>query len=215
MIGGLVLALGACGSTMDAVGDAAVPPDAGVDACVATPLLVGGMDPVAQGWTVVMLAPATITTGADFVELRTSTTGSTGGQLLLTRPLAPPFSLEIVLQVVATAPHNPLDAAAALLAAFTPPFGTSTERGQMAYLDAAALGWADDSQRAPAALTDGAYHTYVVTVDAATARVTLDGAPALDRRDFVPGDHIAIGDQTNEPKLDSTLRIRSVTQRCR
>jgi hypothetical protein len=219
VIGALVLV--GCGSKMDAGGDAAVVDaaviDAAPDACVPTALLVGGMDAAAQGWTVVMEPPATLTYGADYTELLTTTPsgGRTGGQLLLSRALAPPFALEIVMQVVASAPHNPLDASAAILGAFTAPFGSQTERSQMIYLDAAALGWADDTQRTPADLTDGRYHTYVVTVDGAAARVILDGYPALARADFGPGGTIAIGDQTNDARLDSTLRIRSVRQLCR
>lgn len=196
--------------------------DAGFDAATCpTPLLIGGTDITAQGWNTVMQAPATLTYGADHVQLQTTTTsgGSTSGQLLLVRPdaLMPgmPFRLEVVMQVEAVSPHNALDSGAAILGSFTPPFGNATDRSQMIYLDPAAVGWSDDTASHARSITDGAYHTYVLAVDAAgTATLTIDGTAALTRSGYTTTGTIAIGDQTNDPNVDATTRIRSVTLLC-
>jgi hypothetical protein len=110
-------------------------------------------------------------------------------------------------------PHNAFDSAAAILGAFTGPNGTVKEREQMIYLDDAQLGWADDTQAF--AVQNDQRHTYELSVDAAgVARVTVDGAPALMRSDFVVNGVLAIGDQTNDASVDSALRIFSVTKLC-
>lgn len=206
----------------DAATDAANGLDAAADAgCQPTVLLAGGSDVATQGWSVTMQGPATVSYGADYVRLETSTSSgaSTGGQLLLSLPGAVgvdvPFAIEIVMQVETVDTHNALDSGAAILASFTAPFGTGTQRAQMVYLDSAAIGWSDNSQSHAVAVTDGAYHTYVVSVDASqVATVTIDGATALTRNAFVTNGTIAIGDQTNDPNVDGAMRIRSVRKLC-
>lgn len=219
----LSAAAAGCGTDKHPAADAGLPADA--PACP-TMLLTGGTDVTAQGWSVVMRPPATLTDGTDYVELRTST--STGakvsGQLLLTYPgaveMGKPFKIQVVMLVEAVKPHNPLDSAAAILGAFTAQtgFGTTAERNQMIYLDAGKIGWADDSPAFPSfpfTVTDGAYHTYELSVDAGgAATVSVDGARALQRSGFTTSGAIAVGDQTNEPDIDSALRIRSVTRLC-
>ncbi|MBC7974725.1 MAG: hypothetical protein H7138_07030, partial [Myxococcales bacterium] len=126
-----------------------------------------------------------------------------------------PFKLSVELQVEAVNPHNLLDSGAAILGSFTSPFGTGTDRSQMIFLDSAAVGWSDDTQSAAFNVLDGAYHTYELSVDASrVARVTVDGAPALTRNNFTTNGTIALGDQTNDPNVDGTVRIRSVTLLC-
>lgn len=197
------------------------PPDAPPDASCERTLLVGGTDVTAQGWTIVTSGPATVSYGADYVELQTSTntTASTGGHLLLSYPGAvtagTAFKLEVEILLQSMTPHNQFDAPAAIMGAFTLPFGIPAERAEMIYLDAAALGWADDTQSYAAAISNGSYHTYVLSVDAANnATVTIDGTAALTRSPFTSNGTIAIGDQTNEPNVDGTMRIRSVRLLC-
>jgi hypothetical protein len=184
-------------------------------------LLTGGTDVTTQGWTIKQVAPATVTNAADYVQLQTSTTSGqqVGGQLLLTYanavPVDAPFKLQIVMSVQAVNAHNPLDSAAAILGGFTAPFGTGAERSQMIYVDSAAVGWADDSQTHAATSTDGQYHTYVLAVDALkTATLLVDGSALLARANYTTNGTIAVGDQTNDANVDSTLRIRSVTLLC-
>lgn len=211
----------ACGEVNEGPADAPGNADAAADAASCPkPLLAGGMMVEPQGWSVVSRAPAQLTYGPDYVRLETITTAgaSTGGQLLLSYPgalMAPPFRLEVVLLVERVDAHNQLDAGVGILGSFTPPFGAGNDRSQMIYLDAAKLGWADDAQSVPAAITNNAYHTVELAVDAgAVARVKLDGADALMRGGFTSNGAIAIGDQTNDAGVDGAIRIRSVTLLC-
>ncbi|RKH55881.1 hypothetical protein [Corallococcus llansteffanensis] len=185
------------------------------------PLLVGGTDIAAQGWATVAQAPNTLTYGADHVRLATSTNsgGRTSGQLLITRANAfdatKPFTLHVTMQVESANTHNSLDSGAAILGSFTSPFGNSTDRSQMIYLDSAAIGWADDTQAAAFSVTDGAYHVYELAVDAAkVATVSIDGVAKLTRNNFTATGTIAIGDQTNDPNVDGAVRIKSVERLC-
>jgi hypothetical protein len=185
------------------------------------PLLAGGEDITAQGWTTVSLTPNTLTYGADSVRLATSTNsgGRTSGQLLLTRAnsfdATKPFKLHVTIQVESVNTHNPLDSGAAIMGSFTPPAGATPDRSQMIYLDSAAIGWADNTQSAAFPVTDGAYHVYELAVDAAkVATVSIDGVAKLTRNNFTANGTIAIGDQTNDPNVDGAVRIKSVERLC-
>lgn len=186
------------------------------------PLLAGGDDITAQGWTTVAQTPSTLTYGADYVRLETSTNGggSTSGQLLITRASSfdgtKPFRIRVTMQVESVNTHNSFDSGAAIMGSFTSsPFGNGTDRSQMIYLDSAAIGWADDTQSAAFAVTDGAYHVYELAVDAAkVATVSIDGVAKLTRNDFTTNGTIAIGDQTNEANVDGAVRIMSVERIC-
>lgn len=196
--------------------------DAMIDAppCAPAVLFDGASAPAAQGWQVAQQEDATIAQGIDHVRLVTRAgNNGRGSQLVLYRPSTlptnEPFTVQVELQVEDVVPHNPLDAAAAILASFTPPFGSSVERAQMVYLDGGALGWADDTQTYAAAITNGNYHTYQLSVDAArTLRVAIDGTPALSREGFTTNGTLAVGDQTNDSNLESKLRLRKITRVC-
>jgi hypothetical protein len=216
-----VVAIAGCGSGKNpgASADSAV--DTGAAGCQPKILLVGGTDIAPQGWSTVMQAPASLTYGPDYVQLTTSTTTSAknGGQLLLTHASAvepgTPFKIQVEMQVESVSPHNPLDSAAAIMGSFTPQFGTTSERGQMIYLDGGAIGWADNAQSFTASVTNSVYHIYELSVGVdSVAHVSMDGVQALTRNGFVWNGVIALGDQTNEPNIDSVLRIRSVTKLC-
>lgn len=209
------------------VADAPVADAPVVDAAPDTPgcqpktLLAGGTDVMAQGWSLVMQSPAQLSNGPDYVKLQTQTSAGamTSGQLLLSYPGAveagKPFKLQIVMLVESVNPHNSFDSAAAIMGSFAGGAGTPTDRAEMIYVDAGAIGWADDTQAFNAPIANNAYHTYELSVDAsARASVTLDGTPALTRTGFTFNGAIAIGDQTNDASVDSVLRIRSVTRLC-
>jgi hypothetical protein len=224
----LPIAAAACGSVKSSAtdaspaGDAPAPDAPAPDAATCpTRLLTGGTDVASQGWSVVMQPPAMLTYGMDFVRLQTttSTNATISGQLLLNYPGAvesgKPFKIQVVMLVEAVNPHNQFDAGAAILGSFVPAFGTPAERSQMIYLDAAKIGWADDTQSFAVAVTNNAYHTYELAVDAGgDATVSVDGTQALTRNGFTTNGAIAVGDQTNDANVDSTLRIRSVTRLC-
>lgn len=216
------LLIAACDNTRPNID--APPVDTPVDdaACQPRTLLIGGTDVVAQGWTTVTQAPFTLSDGPDVTRLQTMTpaAASSGGQLLLSYPdaldVGLPFALEVVMQVEQVDPHNPLDSAAAIMGSFTAPFGLPGERAQMIYLDSDTIGWADDTQQFPVAVTDGAFHTFVLSVDgpSGNAKVSIDGVLALTKDSFDYNGTIAIGDQTNERNIDSSIRIKSVRLLC-
>lgn len=186
----------------------------------AIPLLVGGVDIAPQGWLTASQQPFSLTYDADYVRVAASTPSgaSTSGQLLIYLPnaydAAQPFTIRVEALVESVSPHNSFDSGAAILGAFTPNFGMPDERGQMVYLDGAAIGWADDSQSAANA-TLNEYHTYELSVDAEkVARVSVDGVAVLTRNNFVTNGTIAVGDQTNDANVDGAMRIRSVAKVC-
>jgi hypothetical protein len=74
----------------------------------------------------------------------------------------------------------------------------------------------DDTQSFDVNVLDGAYHTYELSVDAANvASVRIDGvSTTLTRNAFVFNGVFAVGDQTNDGNVDSSLRIRSVKKLC-
>jgi hypothetical protein len=219
-------ALAACGEVQTGSPDAppgldAAETDAPADAatCPKT-LLNGGAMVEPQGWTPIIQAPANLTYGPDYVRLDTSTVmgATTSGQLLLQYPGAlpqPPFRLQVVLLVERVNTHNQFDAGAAIMASFSGGFGNGTDRGQMIYLDAGRVGWADDMQSFTASITNNAFHTIELAVDASNvAQVKVDGIAALTRTGFATNGAIAIGDQTNDASVDGAIRIRSVTLLC-
>jgi hypothetical protein len=185
------------------------------------PLLVGGTDIVAQGWTTYMQAPNTLTYAEDYTRLATSTDSGarTSGQLLIakTNALDPtqPFKLRVTMQVESVSRHNQLDSGAAILGSITGSVGNPTDRAQMIYLDSAAIGWADDTQSSAFSMTDGAYHVYELAVNAdKVATVSVDGVAKLTRNNFTTNGTIAIGDQTNDANVDGAMRIKSVEKLC-
>lgn len=195
-------------------------PDASVDAVPCDPvILAGGTDVAAQGWGVTQQGAATISYVAGGTQLATSTGGSTGGQLLLTLPNAvqqgTAYTLQVELTLTAVNAHNSFDSAAAIMGSFTAPAGLPAERSQMIYLDANAIGWADNTQAFAVALADGNVHTIELAVDAAgAATVKVDSVAALTRAGFTTTGTIAIGDQTNDPNVDATMVIKSVKRLC-
>jgi len=183
-------------------------------------LLRPGVDLAQQGWLVLTQGPATLTNTVDEVSIVSTTTegASTGGQLLIYLPDAVPtdaaFSLQVVV-AVDRATHDALDAGAAILGGYLPPFGTSSERAQMVYLATNALGWGDDTGSFAGAAGNGLFHTYVLAVDAdGAATLTFDGQLALTRAGFVTNGTIALGDQSNDAGIDGQMRVKSVTLLC-
>lgn len=226
-VGWWLLAVGACGDPAtfaDAASIDGPPADAAVDgvetdACATRIVLEGGTDLEAQGWSVAQSGSAQLSVGATFTQLQTATVGTAGGHLLLylVDAVTPgtPFIVEVDLQVTAVAPHNQFDAAVAIMGSFTPTFGSGTERAQMIYIDSGGLGWADDTEGFTTTAVEGELHTYRLAVDAAgAATVSRDGQPALTRAGFVTNGTIAIGDQTNDTDVESTIQVRSVSLLC-
>ncbi|HEY0192441.1 MAG TPA: hypothetical protein VGC42_15080 [Kofleriaceae bacterium] len=205
--------------------DAAIdaPPDAPPDAACEKTLLVGGVDVAGQGWIIYQQQPEMITYGADYTQLTTSTTAmaSSGGQLLLARASSvavdQPFKLEVVMQVVAISSHadDTLDASAGILGSLTGQVGSSSDRAEMVSMYPDRIVWADDAATHAVNIVDGAFHTYVLAVDAKRqASLSLDGAVILTRASYVTNGTVAVGDQSNDAGLDATTRIKQVRLLC-
>lgn len=211
---------------VDAADIDAVPIDAPIDAieldaCAPQVLLAGGQDVAAQGWLMTQIQPSTLTLGTGETVITTTTPAgaNSGGQMMLYRPgtfvAGTPSTIDIVLRLDAVARHNQFDAAAAILVGFTPTAGQPAERGQMIYLDANAIGFADDTATHAVALLGGAPHTFRVRYDgAAGITVAVDGVAALTRTNLANVGTLAIGDQTNDRAVDATMRIERVTLLC-
>jgi hypothetical protein len=182
-------------------------------------LLVGGTDVTAQGWAIIQQPTATLTNGPDFVHLQTATPPgqpSSGGELLLNLPGAVdptmPFKIQVVMLVEQVNDHNQFDSAAAIMGTLS---NGVEDRQQMIYVDNDKIGWADDSESFAVTITNNEFHTFELSVDAsAVAHVSVDGVSALTRNGFLYNGAIAVGDQTNDPNVESALRIRSVTKLC-
>lgn len=209
-------------SSADAGQDAGEPDADLADApCMTRNVFLGGIAPEEQGWAVTSQPTANIGTfGPSITTLETQTGGGTsGGMLLISLPDAvepgEPFIVELDMRVLAVNPHNSFDGAAVLMGSYGGGAGVGDDRAQMLYVDADAIGWTDDTDSAPAAAIDGAFHTYVLAVDAAgNATVSRDGVELLSRVGFTTNGTIAFGDQTNDPNIESNLYIRSVSLLC-
>lgn len=183
-------------------------------------LLQPGTSVASQGWSMTGVGTRSLTDDGGVITLTTSTVSNTGGQQLLYRRIAPsggPFTLRVEWRVDAVNAHNQFDSAAAILGRFDPTsiYGDNIDRSQMVYLDAARVGWADDTQFAAINNLDGGFHVYELAIDAdAGARFSVDGAPQLSRGNFSTNGVIALGDQSNDPNIESTLSLRSVTLIC-
>jgi hypothetical protein len=115
----IALSATACGSGKQAATDASPAADA---ATCPTKLLTGGTDVAAQGWSVVMQAPAMLSNGPDYVKLQTTTNTNATAQLLLNYPVrwrGKPFKIRRDAGRGGE-PAQPLDSAAAILGSFTP-----------------------------------------------------------------------------------------------
>ena len=198
--------------------DSTPPPDLACNPVV----FLGGVDPTAQGWTITSSPPATLSSpSSGITQILTSTPSGaqTSGALLVSRAsglsAGHAFTIEFVVRVNAVAAHNQLDSAAALMGSFGGGFGTPTDRNEMIYIDGDKIGWSDDTQSAAVSALDGQFHTYRLAVDAAgNATVSRDGTPLLTRSGFTTNGTIAFGDQTNDPNVDSTFQIESVSLLC-
>lgn len=180
-------------------------------------LLRPGSPAAAQGWQVLSQGPATLVDDGGVITLSTTTTGgSTSGMQLLRYALdaGPSFAIRVELEVAAVNTHNQFDAAAAILGRHASFYGDTTDRAQMVFLDSASVGWADDSQSFATPIVDAGTRVYELAVDAGTATFSVDGVPRLTRTNFATNGVIAIGDQTNDLNVDSTLHVRAVSLIC-
>ncbi len=117
------------------------------------------------------------------------------------------------MRVVQADPHNLNDAGVAFLASYTPAFGLPAERGQMIYFDEGSVGWADGS--ASYVVNTTVAHLYRLEIDAAgSARLLVDGVPALSRSGMTLSRTIGFGDQTNDLNVDGAFVLDFIRRAC-
>jgi len=199
-------------------GDGPLTPD-GTPATTCTPrrLLTGGIDIAQQGWTIVSAGGGTITYGGGATTLSTT---NNARQLIVLRNAFPStrWQIEIVAQIVSSGGHTANNAAAALMSSFHDPVGDDQDRQRMLFLDDADIGWGVGNPVIGAETKKMGIYRFERLVNGASvgvkATVLINGSTALSASPFTSNGTIAIGDQTTEPGLDSTLKVYSVDLMC-
>lgn len=123
------------------------------------------------------------------------------------------FSIEWKLKVHETEqPHNLFDAGIMLYGSIDITSGTFAEgpRQQMIFFDENAIGWGDETDTFAMDTTD-TFHTYSLTVDdKGVAKVSVDGTPALQRKDWVGIPRIGFGDMTNDDGVNGKFSLGDI-----
>lgn len=124
------------------------------------------------------------------------------------------FSIDFLLRVNdVQAPHNLFDAGIVFYGSTTDPNTNFTggPRTQFIFFDKDRIGWGDESQSFAMNTTDN-FHLYRLTVDSlGFAQVFVDNVLALEKSNFVAIPRIGFGDMTNDPALNGSFSIASVS----
>jgi hypothetical protein len=189
--------------------------------CTPQTLLDGSSVPATQGWST--LGDANGMVSSDEIVITFKTEGvpapaQTSADLLYRKDIglsdATGYALEWRLKVVTSDGHNQFDAPVAFLASASSAAPTPSQRSQMIYFDVGAIGWADDAE-GYAVDTTNVFHVYRLDVTpTGHAEVRVDGTLALTRENFTTDGAIAIGDQTNDPNVDSQFSVASIRRLC-
>ncbi len=196
--------------------DAPIPGDAPATTCTPRRLLTGGTDPTAQGWTFVRQGAGTVAVGNGVTTL---TTTNDAIQLLVLRDAfvpGSPWAIEMVVEVVSSGGHGASNAAVALMCSFHDPVGDDADRRRMLFLDKDAYGWGEGGASIGGnTLQPVTYRFESTAMGGVKATIKIDGGTtALTAGPFASNGTIAIGDQTAQAGLDSTVRISSVDFVC-
>jgi len=186
-------------------------------ACVPRRLLTGGTDVTAQGWTIERSGAGTITYSPG---LTTLTTTANARQLIVLRGAFPPdrWALQITGELVATGGCTPNNAAAAFMASFHDPSGDATDYARMLCVAESNIAWGDGTSSLMVAFNSvGTIKLERTTTTIAGIKATVqatNGQASITAGPFTSNGAVAIGDQSTEPGLDSTMRIVSVDLMC-
>jgi hypothetical protein len=195
-------------------GDGSIAMDAPVGACAPRRLLTGGQPVEGQGWTIERVGSGTVTYGGGMTTL--TTTGN-ARQLIVLRDAFPPsqWALTIIAQVVQSGGCTANNAAAAFMAGFHDPVGDAADRARMLCVSEALVAWGDGSSSAGVGLGTLGQLKLDRTASGIRAIVQSSGGQAtLASGGFMSNGTIAIGDQTTDAGLDSTIRLVSVELTC-
>jgi hypothetical protein len=195
-------------------GDGSLAIDAPAGACAPRRLLTGGQPVEAQGWTIERAGASTVTYGGGMTTL--TTTGD-ARQLIVLRNAFPPaqWALTITAQVVQSGGCAPSHAAAAFMAGFHEPVGDAADRARMLCASESSTAWGDGSVSVGATLATLGQLRLERTASGLRAVVlSASGMGTLSSGGFTSNGTIAIGDQTTNAGLDSTIKIVSVDLMC-
>jgi hypothetical protein len=193
--------------------DASTPGDA-PSACVPRRLLIGGQPVEAQGWTIERVGSGTVTYGGGMTTL---TTTSNARQLIVLRDAFPSsrWALTITAQVVQSGGCTAGHAAAAFMAGFHAPVGDAADRARMLCAREDGTSWGDGSVSTGVAIDTLGQIKLERTANGIRAIVqSAGGMSTLSSSGFTSNGTIAIGDQTTDAGLDSTIRIALVDLTC-
>lgn len=194
--------------------DASTPDDASAGACVPRRLLTGGQPVEGQGWTIARVGSGTITYGGGMTTL---TTTENARQLIVLRDAFPPsrWALTIVAQVVQSGGCMAGHAAAAFMAGFHDPVGDTADRARMLCVRDDGSAWGDGTVSTGVGLDTLGQIKLERTANGIRATVqSAGGMSTFSSGGFTSNGTIAIGDQTTNAGLDSTIRIVSVDLTC-
>jgi hypothetical protein len=198
---------------LDANGDGAI--DAPPGTCVARRLLTAGMTVEAQGWTVERVGQGTISYAGGAITL---TTTQNARQLIVLRDAFPSdrWSLRIVGDITQSGGCTPNNAAATVMAGFHDPIGDAADRARMLCMTPTTASWGDGSVSIGVGLGANATIQLDRTSSGGIRATILSGAGmgSMSGGSFTSNGTIAIGDQSTDPGLDSTMRIVTVDLVC-
>lgn len=201
----------------------------GFSSADAAPELIydGSSAPMAPAWSNAQQGTPTVVTSSGLTRFTTKTViGSNTSDFNLYKYATGTnsFIASIRLKAYAVNNHNQLDAGLMFAVGdnFDTPFGNTTQRAAMLYIDTDAIGWADDS--APAVANDASqFHEYAIRYHNGQLDVFIDttfdaimagtATPQLSRAMPPTGDTqgiIVFGDQTNDANVDSDFEVEFV-----
>jgi hypothetical protein len=184
--------------------------------CVPRRLLTGGMDVTAQGWTIERVGKGTITYSGANTTLAT-TEGAT--QLIVLRGAFPPdrWSIQVIGEVATSGGCTPNNAAAAIMASFHDPGGTPSDYPRMLCIGETKASWGDGSGSLGVALKATGILKLERAMTGTGIKATVQsggGVVSMTASGFTSNGAIAIGDQSSQLGLDSTMSILSVDLMC-
>lgn len=183
--------------------------------CVPRRLLTGGMDVTAQGWTVERVGLGTITYSPATTTLSTE---AGARQLIVLRDAFPPdrWSIQVVGEITRSGGCTQNNAAIALMASFHEPAGDANDRARMLCLSETSAEWGDGSSKIGIALnTTGVLE--LERVPSASIRATVQsgaGQTSMTANGFTSNGTLALGDQSTNLGLDSSIKILTVDLTC-
>ena len=184
-------------------------------ACIPRRLLTGGMPVEQQGWTIERVGAGTVTYSPGTTTLATT---NNARQLIVLRDAFPSnkWSIRITAEVTSTGGCTPNNAAVAFMASFHAPAGDDADRARMLCIGPDKAVWGDGVGSIGVSLVAIGVITLERTSPAGIRATVQSGAgmASMTAGGFTSNGTLAIGDQSTDPGLDSSLEIISIDLMC-